>query len=205
MLRPLGHIGQSISAASRLLWEVDLQTSCCSNGVIVHLIINNTFDFCCSDHCDVSLWPQWALNKGRRSGSERRLRHSSSSSSATEMISHQLHRVPPVSFSQGLVHEAFPATSAVLWQLCDTVNQTVRTDQCSSCSVCKGSTCMFTPPVKELQHRITFDEVNDLDLYGSFLQVLDHYVGDSGQMTHVASPGSSLCPEIYRILLSTLR
>lgn len=42
--------------------------------------------------------------------------------SSTEMISHQLYRVPPVSLSQGLVHKALPATSAVFWKLCKTVN-----------------------------------------------------------------------------------
>lgn len=43
---------------------------------------------------------------------------------------------------------------------------------------------------------ITFDEVSDLGLYWSFLQVLNHHVGNSGQMTHVASPGAALNPEI---------
>lgn len=38
----------------------------------------------------------------------------------------------------------------------------------------------------------TFDEVSDLGLYWSFLQVLDHHVGNSGQVTHVASPGPTL-------------
>lgn len=47
-----------------------------------------------------------------------------------------------------------------------------------------------------LQYAITFDEVSDLGLYWSFLQVLDHHVGNSGQMTHVTSPGAALSPEI---------
>lgn len=42
---------------------------------------------------------------------------------------------------------------------------------------------------------ITFDEVTNLGLYWSFLQVLDHHVGNSGQMTHVSSPGATLSPE----------
>ncbi len=45
---------------------------------------------------------------------------------------------------------------------------------------------------------ITFDEVRDLGLYWSFLQVLDNHVGNSGQMTHVTSPGAPLSPEINR-------
>ena len=47
-----------------------------------------------------------------------------------------------------------------------------------------------------MKYVITFDEVSDLGLYRSFLQVLDHHVGNSGQMTHVASPGATLSPEI---------
>lgn len=49
-----------------------------------------------------------------------------------------------------------------------------------------------------MKYVITFDEVSDLGLYRSFLQVLDHHVGNSGQMTHVASPGATLSPEIGR-------
>lgn len=54
-----------------------------------------------------------------------------------------------------------------------------------------------------LQYSITFDEVSDLGLYWSFLQILDHHVGNSGQMTHVASPGAALRPEIDTNTLST--
>lgn len=48
----------------------------------------------------------------------------------------------------------------------------------------------------KLQNMITFDEISDLSLYWSFLKVLDHHVGNSGQMTHVASSGAALSPEI---------
>lgn len=43
---------------------------------------------------------------------------------------------------------------------------------------------------------ITFDEVRDLGLHWSFLQVLDHHVGNSGQVTHVASSGATFSPEM---------
>lgn len=49
-----------------------------------------------------------------------------------------------------------------------------------------------------MHYGITFDEVSDLGLYRSFLQVLDHHVGNSGEVTHVASPGAALTPEIDR-------
>lgn len=44
----------------------------------------------------------------------------------------------------------------------------------------------------------TSDEVRDLGLYWSFLQVLDHHVGYSSQVTHVASPGTTISPDIHR-------
>lgn len=52
-----------------------------------------------------------------------------------------------------------------------------------------------------LQYVFTFDEVTNLGLYWSFLQVLDHHVGNSSQMTHVASPGATLSPvsHIYKL------
>lgn len=53
-----------------------------------------------------------------------------------------------------------------------------------------------------LQLLITFDEVSDLGLYWSFLQVLDHHVGNSCQVTHVASPGATLSPKIDRDTLT---
>lgn len=37
-----------------------------------------------------------------------------------------------------------------------------------------------------------------MGLYWSFLQVLDHHVGNSGQVTHVASPGAAVGPEVER-------
>lgn len=43
---------------------------------------------------------------------------------------------------------------------------------------------------------LTFDEVSDLGLYWSFLQVLDHHVGNSGQVTHVAPPGAAVGPDV---------
>ena len=51
--------------------------------------------------------------------------------------------------------------------------------------------------LSQLLHMITFDEISDLSLYWSFLKVLDHHVGNSGQMTHVASSGAALSPEIH--------
>lgn len=48
------------------------------------------------------------------------------------------------------------------------------------------------------QRTLTFDEVSDLGLYWSFLQVPHHQVGNSGQVTHVASPGAPLSPDINR-------
>lgn len=47
---------------------------------------------------------------------------------------------------------------------------------------------------------VTFNEVSDLGLYWSFLQVLDHHVGNSGQMTHIASPGAPLRPVSHRYI-----
>lgn len=44
----------------------------------------------------------------------------------------------------------------------------------------------------------TSDEVRDLGLYWSFLQVLDHHVGYSSQVTHVASPGTTISPDSHR-------
>lgn len=48
-----------------------------------------------------------------------------------------------------------------------------------------------------MEQMVTFDEVSDLGLYWSFLQVLDNHVGNSGQVTHVAPPGASFSPNIH--------
>lgn len=106
------------------------------------------------------------------------------------VMSHQLHCVPPISLSQGLVHEALPATSAVFWQLCKKEKDTlvITAQQWRS----EQETPLVSGQMKDL---ITFDEVSNLGLYWSFLQVLDHHVGNSCQMTHVASPGAALSPE----------
>lgn len=44
----------------------------------------------------------------------------------------------------------------------------------------------------DLSLTLTFDEITNLRLDMSFLQVLYHSVGDSSQMTHVTSPGPTL-------------
>lgn len=58
----------------------------------------------------------------------------------------------------------------------------------------KTDTCLVRAP----RFMNTSDEVRDLRLYRSFLQVLDHHVGYSSQVAHVASPGATLTPDIHR-------
>lgn len=101
---------------------------------------------------------------------------------------HQLHCVSPVGFPQGLVNEAPPATPAVLRQLCGLIHSTAFQGYWNQQESLPQLTCELL---------VTFYEVSDLGLHWSLLQVLDHHVCNPGQVTHVASPGPSLCPEIY--------
>lgn len=50
----------------------------------------------------------------------------------------------------------------------------------------------------------TFYKVSNLGLYWSFFKILDHHVGYSGQMAHVASPGATFSPDIYKYTLKIL-
>ena len=45
---------------------------------------------------------------------------------------------------------------------------------------------------------LTCDEAADLSMNRAFLQVVDHCVGDPGQVTHVSSPSSALGSVIDR-------
>lgn len=47
----------------------------------------------------------------------------------------------------------------------------------------------------------TFDEVSNLGLNWAFLQVLHHQVGNSSQVTHVSSSGTTISPGMHRFSL----
>lgn len=54
-----------------------------------------------------------------------------------------------------------------------------------------------------LQDLNTFDEVSNLGLDWAFLQVLHHHVGNSRQVTHVSSSGTTVSPETHRLTFTT--